>query len=112
MKPRPRESAAVVYEPNESRVIVFGGWANNWLGDMWSLNVSSITGPPYAIFSVDPMLGPVTGRTRVRITGEGFKDSGSISVKFSSGKMEKEVPGQFVSDTILEADTPPFEHPR
>lgn len=59
----------MVYDPNDSRLIIYGGWANNWLNDMWVLNVSSITGPPYAIFEIDPMLGPVTGRTKVRIRG-------------------------------------------
>lgn len=63
------------YDSNESRVIIFGGWANNWLSDMWALNVSSVTGPPYAIFSIKPSLGPITGKTKVTVIGDGFKDS-------------------------------------
>jgi dynein heavy chain len=53
---------------------------------MWGMNVSSITGPPYAVFSIKPKLGPLTGKTKVEITGEGFKNSTNIVVKFFSGK--------------------------
>jgi dynein heavy chain len=60
------------YDMNESRVVIHGGWANNWLSDIWSLNVSTITGPPYAIFGITPNLGPLTGKTKVTINGEGF----------------------------------------
>jgi dynein heavy chain, axonemal len=58
---------------------------------MWSLNVSSITGPPYAIFAIKPNLGPLTGKTKVEIVGEGFKNNPNISVKFYSGKQAQEV---------------------
>ena len=44
-------------------------------GFMWSLNVSTITGPPYAIFDINPKLGPLTGKTKVSIKGDGFTDS-------------------------------------
>lgn len=53
---------------------------------MWGMNVSSITGPPYAIFGIKPNLGPLTGKTKCEITGEGFKNSTNISVKFYSNK--------------------------
>lgn len=42
---------------------------------MWSLNISTITGPPYAVFGLKPKLGPLTGKTNVKIVGEGFKNS-------------------------------------
>lgn len=38
------------FEKDDSRLIIFGGWANNWLDDMYALNVGNITGPSYAIF--------------------------------------------------------------
>jgi len=63
------------YDQNVSNVIVFGGWKNDWLNDMWSLNVSTITGPPYAIFDMHPKLGPLTGKTKEVVTGDGFTDS-------------------------------------
>jgi dynein heavy chain len=55
--------------------MVHGGWRNDWMRDMWSMNVSTITGPPYAIFDMNPKLGPLTGKTKVLITGAGFTDS-------------------------------------
>lgn len=75
-----------MYDSVEQRVIIYGGWANNWLDDMWSLNVSTITGPPYAIFDIKPCLGPLTGKTNIVLLGEGFKQSTNIVVKFSYGK--------------------------
>jgi dynein heavy chain len=86
LKPKPREQPAIFYDLYEQRVIVYGGWSNNWLSDMWSLNVSMITGPPYAIFSIKPALGPLTGKTKSVIKGEGFKNTQNIAVKFYVGK--------------------------
>jgi len=51
---------------------------------MHSLKVNMITGPPYAIYSIEPNMGPLTGKTRVKITGDGFRDS-SITVRFDAG---------------------------
>jgi dynein heavy chain len=89
------------YDKDQSRVIIFGGWSNAWLGDMWSLNVSTITGPPYAIFGIKPKLGPLTGKTKVTIQGEGFKNSQNINVKFFSGKLSSEVNANFINEREL-----------
>lgn len=51
------------YDKDNARIIIHGGWSSNWLNDMWSLSVGSITGPPYAIFGLKPKLGPLTGKT-------------------------------------------------
>ena len=72
-KPKARESASLFYDINESRIVIFGGWCNNWLGDVHALSVSLITGPPYAIYGIKPQLGPLTGKTKVIINGDGFK---------------------------------------
>ncbi len=40
---------------------------------MWMLPVGSITGPPYAIESIKPKVGPLTGKTKIQIYGAGFK---------------------------------------
>ena len=64
---------------------IFGGWSFEWLNDLWCLPVGNITGPPYAINTIKPKLGPLTGKTKITITGKGFRDD-KITVKFSSGK--------------------------
>lgn len=55
--PQPREYAALAYDHRDSRLLVFGGWANGWLNDMYALNVSKIVGPSYAISEIVPSLG-------------------------------------------------------
>ena len=74
------------FEKEDSRLVIFGGWANNWLDDMWALNVGSITGPSYAIFGIEPKMGPLTGNTDIIITGAGFRDSSNIIVIFTYDK--------------------------
>jgi len=108
-KPKARENSAMFFDANDSRLVIFGGWANNWLQDMVALNVSSITGPSYAIYAMKPSLGPLTGKTRVVITGEGFKDTHNIAVKFDCGKGQPEAPGNFISATEIWCETPSFE---
>jgi len=46
-----REDTAWVYDPKTSSLLIFGGWASRWLGDLVKLNVSAIIGPPYACTS-------------------------------------------------------------
>jgi hypothetical protein len=46
-----REDTAWVYDPKSSSLLIFGGWASRWLGDLVKLNVSAIIGPPYACTS-------------------------------------------------------------
>lgn len=108
-RPKARENSAMFFDNNDSRLIIFGGWANNWLGDVVALNVSSITGPSYAIYSIEPPLGPLTGKTRVVIKGEGFKDTHNIAVKFDCGKGQPEAPGNYISANEIWCETPSFE---
>lgn len=63
MKPKARESAAMFF--HENKLILFGGWSNQWQADIWALPISLITGPPYAIYSIKPSLGPLTGNTKI-----------------------------------------------
>jgi dynein heavy chain len=46
-----------VYDPKSSSLLIFGGWASRWLGDLVKLNVSAIIGPPYACTSKHYQLG-------------------------------------------------------
>lgn len=96
----------MIFDPNDSRLVVFGGWSNQWLSDIWALSVSLITGPPYAIYDITPNLGPLTGKTKVVIKGDGFKDSANIIVRFEGGKNFYEVAGQFISEKELHCETP------
>jgi len=114
--PCPREYAAMAYDPRDSKLIVYGGWNNGWFNDLYSLTVSKIVGPSYAITSSDPCLGQLSGNVPLTIKGQGFKDA-SIKVLFTCGnkpvdnvgKMTIEVPGQFVSENELTCLTPNFE---
>lgn len=45
------------YDEKGSRLVVFGGWHNGWLNDLYALDVSKIVGPAYAITGIDPPLG-------------------------------------------------------
>lgn len=109
-KPKARESPACFYSQDDQRFYVFGGWANNWLNDLWVLPVGAITGPPYAIFGIKPSIGPLTGKTKVAITGAGFKDTyGPITVRFTGGKGQLDATGVYKSETLIECETPSFE---
>jgi dynein heavy chain, axonemal len=52
--PSPREYCAMAYDNRESRLIIYGGWNNEWLDDLYSLNVGKIVGPSYAITHTEP----------------------------------------------------------
>jgi dynein heavy chain len=65
---------------------------------MWSLNTSKITGPKYAVYSINPKRGPVTGKTKITIKGVGYKQNGHIEVMFKSGSRKNKVQGTWVND--------------
>ena len=67
--PKPREYSAMTYDQREQRLILFGGWNNGWIDDMWSIKVSKIVGPSYAITSTEPSLGQLSGNVPITITG-------------------------------------------
>jgi len=56
--PSTRENSSFVYDQDEQRLVLFGGWSNNYLNDIYQINIGSITGPDYAIYQVNPALGP------------------------------------------------------
>jgi len=103
----PREHSAICYDPEESRLVIFGGWANKWLDDVWQINVSSIVGPPYAILRVEPPLGPVTGNMKVVIYGVGFQSTGGMcTVQFATAKHTATSQGNVINDEVVECLTP------
>lgn len=114
--PPAREYSAMAYDQKDSRILIFGGWSNGWLNDLHSLNVSKITGPPYAIVDVVPNLGQLSGNVPVILKGCGFKDA-NIKVIFTCGKqpvdapskLSIEVAGTFISETEVSCITPSYE---
>lgn len=107
--PSPRENASLIYDQDDQRLVLFGGWSNNYLGDIYQVNISNITGPEYAIYRITPNLGPLTGKTNIVITGEGFKGLQTYNVRFTYGKFFSDVQAVFVSETEITAQTPNFE---
>jgi len=75
----------MAYDQKDNKLIVFGGWNNGWHNDLYSLNVGKIVGPSYAITATEPNMGQLTGKVPLTITGQGFKDAGSIQVLFTLG---------------------------
>ena len=109
--PCPREHTAICYDPEESRMVIFGGWSNKWLDDVWQVNVSSIVGPPYAIIRVEPALGPVTGNEKIKIYGVGFTSTmGDVNVKFANSKHFAECKAVVLDDETIECATPYVGH--
>lgn len=62
--------------------MIYGGWSNKIYGDMFSMDIGDIIGPNYAIYSIKPEIGPVTGETECVIKGEGFQKNISYYVRF------------------------------
>ena len=107
--PDAREDCSVSYDAKTCNLVYFGGWRQGWLDDLWCLNVAGIVGPPYAVQSVEPATGPVTGNTPVIVKGLGFVESTMVQVKFSDGKREATVAGKYVSPE--QARAPPAPPP-
>lgn len=118
--PNPREYASMSYDKSsrESRLIIFGGWNNGWFNDLYTLNISKIVGPDYAVTSSEPCLGQVSGGTKLRIQGQGFKERdikviftvGNVPVDSVSARISREVSAtEFISENEIECLTPNFE---
>ncbi len=107
--PTERSRTSMFYDERFNRTVIFGGWSNKWLGDAYALNVGKIVGPDYAIKSMDPDKGQLSGGTKVTIKGIGFAETGSMIVRFQSGKQFAEAPATYVSPDELVCTTPSFD---
>jgi len=116
-RPPPREYAAMAYDHEQSRLLVFGGWNQGWFNDLHALNVSKIVGPSYAITEIIPNLGQLSGGVEVIIRGIGFNESG-CNVIFTCGKQPVDSFSKnskyasnvtFVSENEIKCLTPSFE---
>ncbi|KAK9817742.1 hypothetical protein WJX72_001478 [[Myrmecia] bisecta] len=106
--PCPREDTAWVFDIKSCCLVVFGGWANRWLGDTWKVNVAPIIGPPYACTGAVPDIGPVFGDTEIVVKGLRFRD-GKCQVKFGTGKSEIIQDAEFVDSETIKVKTPNYE---
>eukprot|EP00961_Rhodomonas_salina_P015466 207669-Rhodomonas_salina.5 len=104
--PSAREDVAYAYDKKGGKIFVHGGWADKFLNELYSLDVSAIVGPPYAVYSLHPSEGPLTGSTPVRIVGEDFRPSSSIKVMFTDRKNTELVDGKFASSTEITCKSP------
>jgi dynein heavy chain len=107
--PEARADCEMAYDAKGSRLMIFGGWANHWFDQIYTLNVSSVVGPPYAIVHMTPKLGPITGGTDVLIEGIDFVNTPLVVVRFGGKKGTIDVPGEYVSETHLKCKTPDFQ---
>lgn len=97
-------------------MLVFGGWANRWLGDLVRLNAAQVIGPPYACTGVSPAEGPVFGGTEVLVSGLRFRP-GRIQVRFApadgvvggGAAAAAVVDAEFVDAATVRCRTPNFE---
>eukprot|EP00831_Metopus_contortus_P040903 TRINITY_DN3203_c0_g1_i8.p1 TRINITY_DN3203_c0_g1~~TRINITY_DN3203_c0_g1_i8.p1 ORF type:complete len:745 (+),score=131.71 TRINITY_DN3203_c0_g1_i8:493-2727(+) len=108
-RPVEREKTAMFYDEKTCRLIIYGGWSKKWLDDTMALNVGKIVGPDYAIKTMNPDKGQLSGGTKVNIKGQGFVEGDIMIVRFSSGKQFAEAQATYISEDELECVTPSFE---
>lgn len=100
----------VVYDARSAKLVMFGGWANEFLGDLYTLDVAPIVGPPYELTKVEPEGGPVVTPTQISVFGVDFFESSTVKVMFTDGVNKHLVaPGKFISSTEIQCTTPSFE---
>ena len=75
---------------------------------MFTLDVGTIVGPPYAITDIYPKFGPITGGIDVQITGIDFINTTDVVIRFGNRKNSVDVRGNFVAQTQLVCTSPDF----
>ncbi|CAM9165488.1 unnamed protein product, partial [Laminaria digitata] len=106
--PLPRGDTQLEYYHQGGKLLLYGGWANRWFSDGFTLDVGSIVGPPYAVMDLTPNNGPITGETLLNIHGIDFINTEDVVIRFSQRKLFVDVQGTFVSQTSLTCLTPNF----
>uniref|UniRef100_A0A7S2QUS9 Uncharacterized protein n=1 Tax=Triparma pacifica TaxID=91992 RepID=A0A7S2QUS9_9STRA len=104
--PAARADTTLTYDSKGSKLIIFGGWANEWYNDVYMLDVGSVVGPPYAIMDIYPKLGPITGNTPIEITGIDFVNTADVVVRFATKKAYVDVKGVYSSQTKITCVSP------
>uniref|UniRef100_K3W732 AAA+ ATPase domain-containing protein n=1 Tax=Globisporangium ultimum (strain ATCC 200006 / CBS 805.95 / DAOM BR144) TaxID=431595 RepID=K3W732_GLOUD len=106
--PTPRADTTMVFDKNTNHLTFFGGWANRWFNDLHVLNASEIVGPPYAISSIEPTSGPITGNAKIKVYGYNFAGQ-SANLRFAVAKGFVDVVGTVLNSTVIQATAPSFE---
>ncbi|KAF1331632.1 Dynein heavy chain, partial [Globisporangium splendens] len=88
--PYGRSDTTLAYDDKGSRLVIFGGWANVWLNDLFCLDY-----------------GPITGGTQLILEGIDFMNK-PVAVRFSCRKGSVDVKGEHVNDHTLYVATPDF----
>eukprot|EP00516_Mucochytrium_quahogii_P000925 CAMPEP_0203746968 /NCGR_PEP_ID=MMETSP0098-20131031/2236_1 /ASSEMBLY_ACC=CAM_ASM_000208 /TAXON_ID=96639 /ORGANISM=" , Strain NY0313808BC1" /LENGTH=4160 /DNA_ID=CAMNT_0050635227 /DNA_START=190 /DNA_END=12669 /DNA_ORIENTATION=+ len=111
--PCPRSDTMFAYDSKGSRLVFYGGWTNQWLGEIYTLDVGCVVGPPYAIMGIFPQQGPITGGTDLTINGIDFVHDPAdprIKVRFVTKRGGViDVPATFVSKEKLICQSPNFD---
>jgi dynein heavy chain len=97
---------SMLYDVVTGKLLVFGGAGNEHIEGVFFLDTSAIVGPPYAMFKLNPPMGPLHGGMLCAISGQDFYQSDTIQVQLTDGKKEVAVPGVFKSEDIIEFVTP------
>jgi dynein heavy chain len=109
-QPVPRGESPIAFDPKGARLLLFGGWANRWFGDVYTCKVADVVGPPYSVNTVEPNMGPITGGTPCIIKGLGFKSGGIMAtIRFACMKGFVECPGDVLDDGTIKFNSPNFE---
>eukprot|EP00163_Fabomonas_tropica_P016273 TRINITY_DN2925_c0_g1_i1.p1 TRINITY_DN2925_c0_g1~~TRINITY_DN2925_c0_g1_i1.p1 ORF type:complete len:4072 (-),score=1488.94 TRINITY_DN2925_c0_g1_i1:296-12511(-) len=106
IEPPPCADCAIAYDPVLKHILAFGGAGNELLDGLYVLDVRPVVGPEYAMFELNPPLGPLHGGMACTITGQDFFLGSDIKVQLTDGRRETQVPGTFESPTEIKFITP------
>ena len=98
----------MVYDPRSSKLLMFGGWSNQWRSDVQMIDVGDVVGPPYAVTAIIPNRGPVTGGIVISLEGLDFVNQGPVVVRFAIADCIRDVEGEFVNDGLIKCIAPDF----
>lgn len=108
--PLPRSDSEMLYDEQAHRLVLFGGWAGEWYGELQVLNVQEIVGPPYSVTSLSPLFGPITGNAKMQISGLNLQEfvGKSASIRFACAKGSVDAQGEVIDENTVECLTPAF----
>jgi dynein heavy chain len=109
-KPPPMADTMMSYDIGSGKAFIFGGWSNQWHGELYTCKISDVAGPPYNITNISPIFGPITGKTETFISGQGFTSvKGAVVVRYACAKGFREESGTVVNDGLIKFPSPNFE---